>query len=423
MIRVYANKQLSGELHYVEEQYKFVFNYLSNNPISITMPFSHESYVSRIHLHPVFDMNIPEGYLFEVLVNLLRKRLSRVDDFTIFSSLAPNISGWLTYETSESSLPKETLHTFTLEDVIENEDPDLFSRLVKAFLHRSAVSGMQPKVLAELTDKARIASCDYIVKAFGPEFPCLAENEYFCMKALQYAGIPTPRFWISRDKRLFVTERFDYAGDTFKAFEEFCVLFGKNRNTKYHGSYEQIAKAVHKISSRPEIDLETYFRLVVMNYLLKNGDAHLKNFGITHENFTNFRLAPAYDVVCTAVYLRSDIPALTMYGKKVWVSKKKLVRFGVKYCLINEHRAYELFEECETAVLKTINEITDYVKDNPGFSSVGRTMLNIFHFSLCRNLKEDFKVLPREAFDGLLENRPQNKRDTKKERYYPTRAR
>ena len=59
-----------------------------------------------------------------------------------------------------------------------------------------------------------------------------------------------------------------------------CVLFGFNKEKKYSGSYEHIAKAIAKISTQKEQDLRSFFKMTVLNYLLKNGDAHLKNFGV-----------------------------------------------------------------------------------------------------------------------------------------------
>jgi len=77
MLKVYADKNLSGNLHFNEAQKEFVFNYSGDNPISLTMPYSKKSYTSHYNLHPIFDMNMPEGYLFELLKNLLIKEYGK----------------------------------------------------------------------------------------------------------------------------------------------------------------------------------------------------------------------------------------------------------------------------------------------------------------------------------------------------------
>lgn len=45
-------------------------------------------------------------------------------------------------------------------------------------------------------------------------------------------------------------------------------------------------------------DLERLFRLIVLKCGLRNGDAHLKNFGVVCEGVQGaVRLAPVYDLV------------------------------------------------------------------------------------------------------------------------------
>jgi len=56
--------------------------------------------------------------------------------------------------------------------------------------------------------------------------------------------------------------------------------------------------------------------MMVINTLVQNGDAHLKNFGLLYENIDDIWLAPAYDVVCTTLYIQKDIPALHLLGSK-----------------------------------------------------------------------------------------------------------
>jgi len=51
-------------------------------------------------------------------------------------------------------------------------------------------------------------------------------------------------------------------------------------------------------------DLEKLFTLIALNCALRNGDAHLKNFGIVYDDVLGAaRLAPVYDLVTTAIYL------------------------------------------------------------------------------------------------------------------------
>ena len=82
-------------------------------------------------------------------------------------------------------------------------------------------------------------------------------------------------------------------------------------------------------SSHVGEDLERLFTLIVINCALRNGDAHLKNFGIVYDDVQGeARLAPVYDLVTTSVYLSNDSLALTLNGTTRWPSTKELRRLG-----------------------------------------------------------------------------------------------
>ncbi len=386
-IDVFAEGHLAGKLLHLPATREHVFRYEGDHPISLVMPPSPKDYISKFHLHPIFDMNLPEGWLFEMLRNLLRKRLAQeIHDFNLFEALAPAVTGYLTYHTSRTE-PTRIQLNLSLEDILSGHQENLFQRLVEAYLLRSAISGVQPKVLVPLCEKAIFPQKDFIVKTFGPEFPHLAENEFFCMQAVERAGIAVPRYFLSEDRRYFVVERFTESseeGTSPLGFEEFCTLFGRTRNEKYDGSYEKIAKAILRISSRPEEDLKTFFRMIVMNMLLKNGDAHLKNFGVVYSSplAGDIRLAPAYDVVCTLAYIPDDAPALTLGGRRIWFGKKQLIAFGTSSCLLSGTEAEKQYQCCEAAVADTIGRIDVYCRENEAFSEFGRRMINIFRTSL-----------------------------------------
>ena len=398
MLKVLANRHDAGILNYDADKHEYVFNYSKNNPISLTMPYSSKSYLSLHQIHPIFDMNMPEGYLFELFKNLLIKEYGELNDYILFKYLSRTMEGYLSYEDNEK---KQNTVSLSLDEVLHNDDVDLFSKLVQMFLEQSAISGVQPKVLAQLKDRVTLTSKEYIVKSFSGEYPHLAENEYFCMKALTYAGIPVAPFWLSDNKKLFIMEKFTYEkeNDSFYGFEEFCVLFSLNKESKYSGSYEKIAKSIAQISTQKNEDLKLFFKLMVMNYLLKNGDAHLKNFGMLYSADLKKRfLSPAYDVVNTCIYLAKDRPALTMFGKKIWTSKNELLKFGQMYCFLNESESEEEFETCIEAVVKLRVEIDNYMKSNKDFYDFGHKFIRIIDFSLNENIDKEYK----DISNGIL---------------------
>jgi len=142
--------------------------------------------------------------------------------------------------------------------------------------------------------------------------------------------------------------------------------------------------------------LVEYYTMVVMNYLLKNGDAHLKNFGLLFdEDFSHIWMSPTYDVVNTTSYIFTDKPALTMQGKKVWHSRDNLIRFGIKNCLLNKREAENIYDKCIEAVRETIVDIKEYLLDNPQFQTVANRMIDSFALSIIQQ-DTTLKELPLE---------------------------
>jgi len=52
------------------------------------------------------------------------------------------------------------------------------------------------------------------------------------------------------------------------------------KNYKYDYSYEQIEALIKKYLPAYRVEMVAYFKLLLFNYLVGNGDAHLKNFSV-----------------------------------------------------------------------------------------------------------------------------------------------
>ncbi len=55
----------------------------SKNAVSLSMPVVNEQYGSDYKLHPIFDMNLPEGALSKRLRKKFSKILSNFDDLVL----------------------------------------------------------------------------------------------------------------------------------------------------------------------------------------------------------------------------------------------------------------------------------------------------------------------------------------------------
>ncbi len=366
--------------------------------ICISMPTSHLTYRKHTGLLPFFDMFIPEGFLFQYLKEIIHKKEGKINDFITLWYLAEGVRNKAKLKGRDIEV-KETQNYITMDELEENDTRDTFLRLLKMFIDKNAISGIQPKSLAVVKDKAQIPGDEYIVKTYGEMYPNLTEVEYFCLKVAKKTGLETPEFKLSKNKNFLIIKRFDKE-DLF--FEEAGSLLGKTRLDKYTGSYEQIAKVIKKHSKEVSADLRSYFKMIVINTLIRNGDAHLKNFGLLfNEDFSYIRLSPAYDLICTSIYIKDDKPALTMNGKHKWLYKQEIIEFGENVCLLSEEESKELIDECVNAVELTIKELQEYIKENKKFTDIGSRMIEIWDNALLEfENKKTVRITKRRGFNN-----------------------
>lgn len=360
--------------------------------VSVTMPVRLASWDTRFGLAPIFEMNLPEGVLRERLRLAFAKATGTFDDFDLLGIVGRSQVGRIRYTGQKEKL-EEDVPFQSVDEILERRrGGDLFRYLIERFASFSGISGVQPKVLvrdenafsahrkdARLSQSYRGAT--HIVKFWEPnEFPQLAANEYFCLKVAEKCGLDVPRFSLSEDASALVIDRFDLRLDgTYRGFEDFCVLNAKRTDQKYSGSYEtSILKRFQRFANSPHVyaDLEKLFTLIALNCALRNGDAHLKNFGIVYDNVLGeARLAPVYDLVTTAVYLPKDSMALTLNGSTRWPTARELQRLGETRAGGTPAQIRNILDRIAEAIHSTSADLRLYMKEHPDFADIGGRML------------------------------------------------
>ena len=189
-----------------------------------------------------------------------------------------------------------------------------------------------------------------------------------------------------------VIDRFDLRLDgTYRGVEDFCVLNGRRTDEKYRGSYEtSVMKRFGQFANSTHVgeDMEKLFALIAMNCALRNGDAHLKNFGIVYDDVQGeARLAPVYDLVTTSVYLPKDSMALTLNGTTKWASAKELQRLGETRMGGTPARVRQIFERIEAAIADTSKDLQAYIKAHAEFIEIGNRMLQQWEQGVALSLK------------------------------------
>ncbi len=395
-VDVFVSGRRAGRLHRSDvDGDTILFGYdhgsRAEDAVSLTMPVVADQYDSMGTVHPIFEMNLPEGALLERLRLMFAKVIPDFDDLALLSIVGRSQIGRLRYA-APGSEPTEVPSQSIDEILSYSGAHDLFQDLLQRYAVHSGISGMQPKILlraAEVPDRITSRGATHIVKSFDPrERPELAANEYYCMRAAHLAGIPAANVTLSANRRILVVERFDLSGDgTYLGLEDFCVLNGLRSHGRYEGSYELVAKRIGQFASpdRRRESQRQFFTSLTLSCAVENGDAHLKNFSMIYENPEGaVRLAPAYDIVSTTAYQPRDVLALTLNGSKSFPDRTTLMSFGKMACGLTPKEATTALDDVSTGVTAAIAEIRRAARVTKNFAATAEKLTTIFERGLNR---------------------------------------
>ncbi|HEX4697374.1 MAG TPA: HipA domain-containing protein [Candidatus Udaeobacter sp.] len=199
---------------------------------------------------------------------------------------------------------------------------------------RMSISGVQPKLSMSRQGSRLVPVSDggqFILKPQTERFPLLPQNENLCITIAERMGIDVPPhglFDLRDDSPAYIVRRFDRtpAGQKLRC-EDFLQILGED--DKYAGSVERIGKKIRELSSVPGLDAQLFFERVLLNFLLGNGDAHLKNFSLLETEDGGLRLSPAYDIVCSKAVIPKETDfAVTLNGKSDKITRRDFEKFS-----------------------------------------------------------------------------------------------
>jgi len=189
---------------------------------------------------------------------------------------------------------------------------------------RLSISGVQLKYSLRLENKKLVLTDkngQYILKPIPPSRHQVngddaPENEHLTMQiASQVFGINTAHnalILFKDGQPAYITKRFDVKTDGSKyQQEDFAQILNRSKYShgatfKYDATYEEIGLAIKKYVAASMPALENFFRLLVFNYVISNGDAHLKNFSLIRTETSEYQLSPAYDLLSTIIHTPSE---------------------------------------------------------------------------------------------------------------------
>jgi serine/threonine-protein kinase HipA len=365
----------------------YVPNVVPENLVSLTMPIRTESYSWDDQLHPIFQMNLPEGYLLQVLQKEFGPHIG-ASPVALLSVIGRNMVGRLQVAPPGAALD-EPAKPIEVADLLKGDNSEkAFSQLVRKHA-KSGVSGVLPKFLDTEQKKqvglgphkkASLLTHEHIIKGSSRKLPFATANEHLCMQVAARV-VECAKTELSQDGNVLVVRRFDVDGNgkPFRALEDFCALLGLRPSAKYETTWERIAKAVRTYVPGGD-QRETFQKLstiLLLTYALRNADCHSKNLALLYTSRTDARLAPAYDFFTTSVYegFQNNPPGISFMARKTWLPGKTLGTFITSTFGISQREQKETLERISDAVADTAPAVREVMKSLAGFKDTGKRML------------------------------------------------
>jgi len=308
-------------------------NYIANNgmAISLSMPLSQSSYDNEI-TKAFFSGMLPDETPRRNLARFLG--VSEKNSFALLEAIGGECAGALSLRPDDYSLDQSNDEPEILDDKRLKEILDLIKRrpmLAGVDGVRLSLAGAQEKIAVGIIDgKIAIMKGDapttHILKPMIEGIKDSVQNELFCMRLAKAMGIKVPQTGIVYVDEIpcYLVERYDRINENGKIIrlhqEDFCQALGIPPELKYEReggpTVTNSLDLLRLNSTQPAADIIQFMDILIFNYLIGNADAHGKNYSLIY-NAKKPQLAPAYDLLSTAIY-----PDL---------AKKMAMKIGGKY--------------------------------------------------------------------------------------------
>ncbi len=389
---VYVNHDLVGTLEQVDLN-RYVFSYqthiASSQMVSLLMPVRLESWIHST-LHPVFQVSLPEGALRQMLTKKFAKHFDYFGDMELLSVVGAHLVGRIKLAPYGSPLPTQS-PCEDLQTLLKSSSKEMVARFLEDHADFSGVSGGFPKFLAKSPHldtpadrKSTLIFDHWIIKSNDDDHPHLILNEYFGLSVAKQMGLPVPEFQLSEDANRLAIRRFDVLEPGVNlAFEDMCAMLALNAGDKFSGSVEKIIKKIAEFCplEQRRAALEQFYAHYVACMAIRNGDAHLKNFGFVYSSASDVRLSPVFDMLSMSVYAPRaqngdalDAPALSFGGVKRWFTRKNLKELADR-CFVAPKFQVETHTRLVNAMLSVGQDVATQAARYPSFIPTAQRML------------------------------------------------
>lgn len=323
-LSVWLREQRVGTLHALGEQIRFVLDdaYVAN-PHRAVLGLRFEEDLRARHrsirrLPPWFSNLLPEGRLRQWIAEA--RGVSETLELELLAEVGHDLPGAVrvTDDAHSSMVDAAGAREIFTNGVGTRGRTDVW---------RFSLAGVAMKLSMlqrgeRFTAPAVGEGGDWIVKLPDAVYPDVPTNEHAMMELARRVGIEVPEtrlvhrdelsdvpdeFWPSGERLAYAVRRFDRTKDRgLVHMEDLAQVRGFYPDDKYSGSFETVGALVYR--GRDTRSVLEFVRRLAFIVLIRNGDAHLKNWSLLYEDPRVPKLAPAYDMVSTAVYQPAGRP-------------------------------------------------------------------------------------------------------------------
>lgn len=287
-------------------------------------------WVKRQKLHPALSNLLPEGALRDYLSQALKTHTD--NEFELFAYLGQDLPGALI----ATAITPDDIPEYVLDDTAK---AGAIKSPAQEEQKRFSLAGVQMKFsMREKDGRYQIAESgalgDWIIKTPSTTHKHLPLNEFTAMRLAELAGVTIPDIRLVEMDKLerlpainlpnehaaFAIRRFDRQEGRRIHMEDFAQILVKYPRDKYDSAnYQQIGKILFSYTEDGLGNAQQFARRLLVNILLANGDAHLKNWSVIYPDTVTPTLSPAYDIVTTRVYMGDEREfALNLGKEKNW---------------------------------------------------------------------------------------------------------
>lgn len=287
--------------------------------------------ISSQRLPAVLSNLLPEGALRQWMALSLKVHID--NEFTLLAHMAGSLPGGVV----ASPIIAGQMPAWALDhrEKVEAVQIDIAQQQTKFSL-----AGVQMKFSSVRNQDGRFnigtdANQDsWIIKTPSTVHKYVPYNEFSAMRLAESVGVNIPEIklvalsdldnlpdiQLPNEQHAYAIKRFDRGRGQRIHTEDFAQIFEVYSHEKYKKyNYEQIADALYSSSHQALKDVQQMARRLLVNLLLGNGDAHLKNWSVIYTDPQRPKLSPAYDIVSTLPYVDGETEfALNMAKTKNW---------------------------------------------------------------------------------------------------------